>query len=51
MNDKFNEKDYTYFVIKNPDNEQAPNIFPYYNGIGVNKEKTRILYYYMMYGD
>ena len=51
MNDKFNEKDYTYFVIKNADNEQAPNIFPYYNGIGVNKDKTRILYYYMMYGD
>ena len=51
MNDKFNEKDYTYFVLRNADNIQAPNIFPYYNGIGVNKENSRILYYYMMYGD
>ena len=51
MNENFNEKDYTYYVINDKENRQIPKLFPYFSGIGVNKKKSKILYYYMMYGD
>ncbi len=52
MNDKFEENEYTYYLLRDKENEKYyKKLFPYFNGIGVNKNQTRILYYYMMYGD
>ena len=52
MNKDFKEEDYTYYVIRDEENEKYfKKLFPFFNGIGINKDKNKILYYYMMYED
>ena len=42
----------TYYVLDNKDNEWASKLyFPYFTGIGVDKNYEYILYYYIMHDD
>ena len=48
----FNANAYTYDVIKEPENERGyREYFPYYNGIGVDGEQNKILYYHIYPAD
>ena len=48
----FNADDYTYYVIKELENERGyKEFFPYYNGIGVDGNKNKILYYHIYPAD
>ena len=45
-------QNFTYFVLKEPNNERGfREYFPYYNGIGVNGEQNKILYYHIYPAD
>ena len=47
-----NNADLTYYVLDNTDNRHYyPKIFPYYNGIGVDRNLEHILYYHITPGD
>ena len=42
----------TFYVLKTKDNEQlAKEYFPYFSGIGVDKNINSILYYYIQPAD
>ncbi len=48
----FNADDYTYYVLKEPENERGyREFFPYYDGIGVDGERNKILYYHIYPAD
>ena len=48
----FNVDDYTYYVLKELENERGyREYFPYYNGIGVDGERNKILYYHIYPAD
>lgn len=48
----FNSDDYTYYVLKEPENERGyREFFPYFNGIGVDGENNKILYYHIYPSD
>lgn len=48
----FDENEFTYYVIKEFGDEWTyEQAFPYFNGIGVNKEQNKILYYHISPAD
>lgn len=48
----FNTDDYTYYVLKEPENERGyREFFPYFNGIGVDGKNNKILYYHIYPSD
>ena len=45
-------QNYTFYVLKNKDNQYFyKKYFPYFNGVGVDKNYEHIIYYYINPGD